>query len=284
VSSITNHPFIKVLVYANVFIALCAFSQVLLTYLLFDIPFTFDTVSYLVFVPLGTFVQYNIQRGYMIAYYNLDTERSKWMHRHKRALIYSNVIGIVILLCLCNSLSWKSILIMGIAEVISSLYYLPPFNLRKYGYIKPFLISAVWVISCVVVPLLENGMLNMEHAQVYYFMAAQFLFVAELCIVFDIKDASADFAGGVRTYANVMGELFTKVLCITMLLGSFVCRWYFSGHLALVSVFVLIPCIILTLLSSDKKHAFWFYLTIDGMLILQVIVVGLSFLLNRGFY
>jgi 4-hydroxybenzoate polyprenyltransferase len=277
VSSFTNHPFVKVLVYANVFISICAFAQVLLTYVLFQVPYNFDTISYLVFVLTGTYVQYNVQRGYMITHYNLHTERSQWLHKHKRTMLYSNIVGLVILLCLCNSLSWTSIIIMVVAEIVSSLYYLPPFNLRKQGYIKPFLISAVWVVSCVAVPLVEAHKLSSES---YYFMAAQFLFVAELCLVFDIKDASADLAGGVRTYANVLGERFTRFFCALLLVGSFVCRWFYDPHLALVSIIVLVPCFIVTLLSSDKKHAFWFYLAVDGMLILQLVVVSLSRMLR----
>jgi hypothetical protein len=265
-------------VYANVFIALCAFSQVLLTQLLFHIPYTFDSVSYLVFVPVATFVQYNIQRGYMVSHYNLGTERSQWLHKNKRIMLYTNIVGLVILLCLCNSLSWTSIIIMVVAEVISSFYYLPPFNLRKYGYIKPFLISAVWAVSCVVVPLVENNMMDPPtHAASYYFIAAQFLFIAVLCMAFDIKDASVDFAGGVYTYANVLGERFTKVLCSVMLAGSFVCRWFFDPRLALFFLFSLSATLLVTLLSTDKKHAFYFYLAVDGMLILQLIVASLSF-------
>lgn len=266
--SLAQHPFFKTLVYANVYIALCAFAQVFLTYLVFDIPYNFDTVSYLAFVPLATYVQYNMQRGYMINYYNLNSERAAWLKKNRKLMLYSNFAGLGVLLFLCNSLSWTSIIIMVAAELVSSLYYLPPFNLRKYGYLKPFLIGVVWTVSTVVVPLIESHLLS-ENA--FYFVAAQFLFITELCIVFDIKDAVEDFAGGVFTYANVFGVKFTKILSALMLAGSGICMWFFNNDVmfTLASLSTLLVTLLYTLRSSDEKHDFWFYLAIDGMLILQ---------------
>jgi len=277
-NSIIHHPFIKVLVYANVFIALCAFAQVLLTQLLFKLPFNPDNISYLALIPLSTYIQYNIQRGYMINPQNYYTDRSQWLLKNKKKMLISMGICLLILLFLCWSLSWKSVIVLFGAELISTLYFLPPFNLRKFGYVKPFLISAVWVVSCVVVPLIENKMLDAGHAQNYLFIAAQFLFIAELCMVFDIKDAGDDFIAGVYTYANVWGTKFTKVLCTILLIASGVNFWLFDQKLSWFNLVPLLISLVFTLLSTDKKHGFWFYLAIDGLLILQLLFLSFALL------
>jgi hypothetical protein len=66
-----------------------------------------------------------------------------------------------------------------------------PFNLRRHGYIKPFLISSVWVISCSLVPLIENKLLT-EHS-IWFVVSQIFVLYSVLCLLFDIKDSVNDF-------------------------------------------------------------------------------------------
>lgn len=162
---------------------------------------------------------------------------------------------------------------MVVAELLSTLYYLPPFNFRKYGYIKPFLISLVWIASCVVVPLFENKLLDINSV---WFIVSQFLFIAYLCILFDIKDADDDFISGVNTYANKFGLLITKIITISLIIAMVLCSLLFNHHtipLLIVSIIVGIISIIFTGISSDKRHPFFYYLWIDGLILLQAIIV-----------
>jgi 4-hydroxybenzoate polyprenyltransferase len=259
-------------VYANIFIAICALSQVFLTYHLFPIPVNFENNSYLVFVLLCTFLQYNVQRGYhVVNESHNNSPRSLWTIQHKKTMLVSLAISLVAVLFLCNKLSNLSIGIMVGAEVISTLYYLQPFNLRRHGYIKPFLISFVWVISCSLVPLIENDLLTPHSV---WFLASQFVFISVLCMLFDIKDNEADYLSGVNTYANRFGVTVTKIICASLVIIGFTCFYIFNND----SVF-LIKSIILRLLllgtilyTNDNRHGFYFYLWIDGLLILQTLL------------
>lgn len=290
-NKIISHPVAKTLVYTNLFMAICAFAQVLMTYVLFDIPFEFRSYSYLLFIFLSTYLQYNMQRGQSVfqeffqrlAVYlkhkvwiqpqpivNMDNERQTWFHKNRNFFLVSNLIALITLLFLCNWLSWTSIYIMIGAEVVSTLYYMKPFYLRRYGYFKPFLISAIWAISCVLVPLMEFSTVS-NHS--VYFIAAKFLFIAELCVVFDINDSEKDFQSGVYTYANKLGLSFTKIFCIVLLAGSGVLYGLFVKQ-ALPIIFAavfLVLCGVISLLSNNKKHSFFYYLLIDGLMILQPI-------------
>lgn len=254
--------------YANIFISLGAFAQVLLTYHLFPVPFNVDNNAYLLFVFLATYLQYNLQRGYSVTQLNLYTDRSLWLTKYKKPMLISAFIGLVVLLFLCNGLSRTSIIIMCAAEVVSNLYYLPPFNLRKHGYIKPFLISAIWVISCCLVPLIENQLFTM-HA--LWFMAAQFLFIGVLSMLFDIKDADDDYVTGVNTYANRFGMNPTKILCVVLTVIACACFYQFMPGLSSLMKIIVTGLLTVTavLLTDDRKHAFYYYLFVDGLLIVQ---------------
>ncbi len=269
-----SSPLIKTLVYANVFISFCALSQVLLTYHLFPIPVNFDNNSYLLFVFLATYLQYNLQRGYAITQLNLHTERSFWLTKYKKLMFFSVLASLIVVLFLCNSLSWTSIIIMGAAEIISNLYYLPPFNLRKHGYIKPFLISAIWVISSIVVPLIENQLFT---THCIWLIASQFIFIGVLCMLFDIKDADDDYVSGVNTYANILGMKFTKNFCYVLVLISAFCFYRFlPGAASLIKISILGLLTFLAIyLTDDRKHSFYYYLFVDGLLLMQT---GLFFI------
>ncbi len=256
--------------YANVFIALCSVVQVLANYKLFNIPFNFANSSYVVFILLSTYLQYNVQRGYMIDATNINSERSQWIMAHKKTLMISIGICLITVLFLCNNLSWPSIGIMIGAEVLSTLYYLPAINLRKHGYIKPFLVSLVWVISCSVVPLIENHLIT---TATIYFSLSQFFFIGMLCVLFDVKDAETDYLQGINTYANKFGFFFTKLFAITLIvlqLGFLYLSGFLLVHLLPILLLSAISVFIITL-CNDKKHAFFYYLLVDGLLLLQYV-------------
>lgn len=266
-------PIIKTIVYANVFISLCALAMVFTTYKVFSIPFNYQNNSYLLFIFLSTYLQYNVQRGYSIFKTDNLTERSLWVNKNKKALLITIGISLITILFLCNYLSYTSIAIMVVAELLSTLYYLPPFNFRKYGYIKPFLISLVWIASCVIVPLFENKLLDINSI---WFNVSQFLFIAYLCILFDIKDADDDFISGVNTYANKFGLLVTKIISIVLIILMILCYLLFNHQtipLFKISIVIGFISALFISISNDKRHPFFYYLWIDGLILLQAMIV-----------
>lgn len=264
-------PLLKLLVYANVFIALASLAHVFVTYMLFAIPVNFVNNSYLLFILLSTYLQYNVQRGYMINPVNVGTERSQWLIKHRKKLLISIVISLGIVLFLCNNLSWTSIMIMVGAEIVSTFYYLPPFNLRKHGYIKPFLIAFIWTVSCAVVPLIEHDLITSSS---YLYFVSQFCFVSLLCFLFDIKDMETDYLNGINTYANKFGMNVTKGICLLLAVVSGVTFYFFTNdHIALMcELGTLLLTGITVILTNDKKHDFYYYLWVDGLLIAQALI------------
>lgn len=267
-NSFISNSIIKTLVYANVFIAICAFAQVELTYHLFSIPANFANNSYLLFIFLSTYLQYNMQRGYMISNENVHSERSLWLLKHKKLLTYSIVASLISVMFLCNNLSWTSIGIMIGAEIVSTLYYLQPFNLRRHGYIKPFLISSVWVISCSLVPLIENQLVTKLSI---WFVASQFCFISVLCLLFDIKDGESDYLAGVNTYVNKFGVNIAKLICFAFLAVSVICFLQFTNDIYFIVFAVIFNLLVIATitLTNENRDSLYFYLWIDGLLVLQ---------------
>lgn len=265
----------NILVYANVYVALASVALLLVTYIVFSIPKNYDSYSYVLFIFLSTYLQYNVQRGYMINASNANSERSQWLMKHRKLLLYSIVASLIVVLFLCNNLSYTSIGIMVGAEVVSTAYYLPPFNMRKYGYIKPFLIALVWVVSCCLVPLLENNLLS---AEAYWFIAAQFFFISTLCLLFDVKDIEYDYYSGVNTYANKLGLTKTKIISIGVLLLSAMSFYMFSKNVnyQLAYMTSLIMSAVTVLITTENKSHLFYYLWIDGLMLLQ----GLLFIVT----
>lgn len=264
-----SSSFAKTLVYGNIFIAFCALSQVFFTYFLFHIPFNYENNAYLLFVLLSTYLQYNVQRGYYVVNKsNAHTDRGQWTLQNKKIMIASLIASLIVVLFLCNNLSYLSIGIMVGAELISTLYYIQPFNLRRHGYIKPFLISFVWVISCSLVPLIENDILTTHSV---WFFASQFVFISVLCMLFDIKDNDADYLSGVNTYANRFGEKITKGICASLVIIGFVCFYIFNHEPAFLITSIALRVILVASIffTNEKRHSFYYYLWIDGLLIIQ---------------
>ncbi len=269
--TLISNPAVKLLVYANVFISICALAQVFVTYFVFCLPVNYNNSTYLLFVFLSTYLQYNVQRGYLINKDNINSERSVWLLKYKKTLLISVGVCLIMVLFLCNNLSKTSIAIMVGAEVISTLYYLPPFNFRRHGYIKPFLISLIWVISCSAVPLIENNVLTTNS---FWFLTSQFCFISVLCLLFDLKDGNTDFLNGVNTYANKFGSKVTKAICLLILVIGVICFYAFTQNVALLLTMFSIYLItaITVLIISEKNHGFYYYLWVDGLLLLQGIL------------
>ena len=94
----------------------------------------------------------------------------------------------------------------------SNIYFIlfTSFNLRKTRLHQTILISSVWVISCSLVPLIENKLIT---DQSIWFVISQFCFISVLCLLFDIKDGENDYLSGVNTYPNKFGAKITKLVC-----------------------------------------------------------------------
>ncbi len=272
---ILNTKLSKFLVYSNIYISLCAVSQLLVTYTACAIPFTYNNVSYILFVFLSTFLQYNLQRDVVHNRLKLNphSERAVWYATHKKKILIASGGCLFTLLFLCNNLSFTSIVIMISAEVISTIYYLPPFNLRKHGSIKPFIVAIIWLVSCVIVPIIENQIFTFN---MIWYIVSQLLFITSLCIIFDVKDMAFDASFNIKTYPILFGINKTKLIVYVLVVLSVVSNYIFvienESVLIINSLFLLISLLTIYFIKPTTSLMYYF-IYVDGLLILQYLTI-----------
>lgn len=170
----------------------------------------------------------------------------------------------------------------AVAPSLISLGYVAPLpggrrRLRDLGYIKIFLIAIAWSWITVLLPALELGMGWSLPMVVMLLERACFIFA--ITLPFDIRDLEVDAFNRVRTLPALLGCRRTKALALACLLAmaalaglnhhtdAYSAGAYtgilFSGMIAFVLIWF-----------SDKvKHDYYFSGLIDGLMILQFVLV-----------
>ena len=126
---------------------------------------------------------------------------------------------------------------------MDSLYSLlgdKKFGLRNIPGLKQFLITLVWTMSTVLLPLLEAqhhhmGIVNMRDATIL--VAKRFLFIGALTVPFDIRDLFQDRQTGLKNHPrNVRRKKCLPIFarcCLQAILFCYSC----SGITVLVTTF-----------------------------------------------
>ena len=258
------------IVYSNLFIALCVAFATLQTALVFS---NNSERIYSFILPnfIATFVLYNLQRLYYAAK-QPNNAKYNWYNKNRR-LIFTLII--LAMFCSFNYL-WDffienidCLVAYSILTLLSLFYFLPPIQLRKYGLLKPFIISSVFICTTNLLPLLYN--LNMA---VWLYAFGQFCFITALCILFDIRDVEHDKKSNFITLPIKFGLTKAKYISIFLLLvylASAICSLqapYFTTAIITASVAVL-----LTVIAKPSRHNYFYVFLVDGCIIFQFILL-----------
>ena len=168
------------------------------------------------------------------------------------------------------------------------LYYGIPFkkyrhiNLRRTGWLKPFVIGFVWAGMVTFIPLLfyeiENGKLYDFSVLNLWLFIKNFMYVSVLCIMFDIKDYAADHNKKVKTFVVIHGLRKTIFyIIIPLCIIGFVSYLRFSTAMhfgATRIIFNSIPFILLLIVAwsmKRRKHILYYLAVIDGLLLVKAL-------------
>jgi len=160
------------------------------------------------------------------------------------------------------------------------------FGLRNIPGLKPFLITLVWTMSCVLFPVLEsmhNHLTDISMRDTTILIAKRFLFIGALTVPFDIRDLFDDRKVGLKTIPVVWGEKNAYLFCQVLLAGYIVLMFLFRQNGFSPDFFALTLTMFLTgwliFKSAWEKNEYYYFFYMDGVLILQyVMVVAFSFL------
>lgn len=275
------------LLFSNIFIALCAVAQGLVTYQLLDLRPQKYILALLFF---STLAQYNfsILLSKPKNPQNSPFRRVKWIFSHYRLMISLTIISVLSLIPLFLFLSLSSQILLFFLAVLSIAYGLPIFSLhdKKFGLrnipgIKLFLIATVWSLSTVLLPILELDSSNLFHlpsGDTMILVAKRFLFVAAITIPFDIRDLFQDRSQALKTIPVMLGEkkayLFCQGLLILYLVLLFLFRESFDRNfMALALTIILSGWLIFK--SNLKRNEYYYFLFLDGTMILQFLMLAL---------
>lgn len=227
-------------------------------------------------------------------YYNLRTE---WYHRNDRMVNATQLIFLFIaVLCTLylTVLDYHNIFSLYPSEwimllsvpAVGALYYgnayFPFFkiNLRKTGWLKPFVIGFVWAGTVTLYPPLFHKWENNLHYTFDFFvlwlLIKNWMYISVLAIMFDIKDYADDANRQVKTFVVRIGLRKTIFLILLPLifigLVSFTIFAYEKSFSLPHYIINLIPFILLLIVaySMHKRKSILYYLIIiDGLMFVK---------------
>jgi 4-hydroxybenzoate polyprenyltransferase len=275
------------LLFSNIFIALCSVAQALVTYQLLGVKPQKYILALLFF---STVAQYNFSILLIKPKnpQNSPFRRVKWIFSHYRLMISLTIISVLSLIPLFLFLSLSSQILLFFLGILSIAYGLPiftfhekKFGLRNIPGVKLFLISTVWSLGTVLLPILELDSTNIFHlpnSTTIILIAKRFLFIAAITIPFDIRDLFQDRSVALKTIPVMLGEkkayLFCQGLLVAYLILLFLFRETFDKNFVALALTIFLSGWLI-FKSNLKRNEYYYFLFLDGTLILQFLMLAI---------
>lgn len=235
-------------------------------------------------------------------------ERAAWYVKYRTAILLSQVILTIIFAIIfidfakvfftslheITVLQWT---LLSVFPVVGALYYgsiqptIAGFNLRKIGWLKPFVIGFVWAGPVTVYPGLwksiEDHTLYAPNIITALLFIKNFMYISMLCIMFDVKDYAADHNHQLKTFVVALGlrkTIFYILIPLTMVgLGTFIVVAAirdFPVWLVLINIIPFLLLIIVAYSLHQRKSILYYLAIIDGLMLVKAIcgIVSFSFL------
>ena len=272
---------IDFILYSNLFIGLCAVALAFTNLLTVEGNFEWDNTTWFVFS--ATVFTYSYLKFSTPQSGNSANSHRNWAAGNvqlSRNIMLLSVIATICFFFWLDTDNKITVLILGTFTALYGFvdipFIKPKLKLRDFGLLKTLFVAIVWSVTTVLIPL--DGV-TVEPAMMFFLLIRRFLFVLALTMVFEIKDIKDDEAHGLTTIPILAGVSNTKLFAQLILLGLMiinVVQYFFyditlANMLAvnlslLVSVFCIQPL-------SVETGAVWYFVVVDGMMILQFIFV-----------
>ena len=275
------------LLFSNIFIALCAVAQAMVTYQLLGAR-PDEHVLAILFCATLSLYNFSIFLSKPRDPAASPFRRVRWIFSHYRLMVTITLIAILSVIPLFLFLSMTAKILLVFLAVVAVTYNLPvftvhdkKFSLRNIPGIKLFLIDLVWSLSAVLLPILEleSHQSAVSSRDTILLVAKRFLLVAAITVPFDIRDLFQDKHYELKTIPVLLGErrayLFCQFLLIAYVAMLFLFTRDFGGQfLALTLTVMLAGWLIFK--SDLKKNEYYYFLGIDGVLILQYVLLSFA--------
>lgn len=224
--------------------------------------------------------------------------RANWYARHRKAIKRRQwAIGIAIIVCagfFAKDIWWQFLyspplywFLVLIFPAVAAMYYgistrFGGLNLRRIGWLKPFIIGFTWAGFVTVYPVLFYNIQEANDFEPAFrnglLFVKNFMFVSVLCILFDIKDYATDANRRLKTFVVNTGlrkTIFYIIIPLSAIgLGSFIVyalshRFHFVKILLNTIPFI---SLIAVAYSLHRRRSILYYLIIiDGLMLVKAI-------------
>jgi len=274
------------LLFSNIFMALCAMAQGMVTFYLIEAKPVVSVIWLLFTSTLGIY-NFSIILTKPKHPEQSEYRRVRWFFAHYRLMVTVTIVCMLSLIPLFFLMSIESRILLVFLSIISFSYSIPLFaiNDQKFGLrnipgLKQFLISLVWTMSTVLLPILEAQHFHLTTVSMRdttILIAKRFLFIAALTVPFDIRDLFQDQQSGLKTVPVLWGEKNAYLFCQALLAGAIVLLFIFRNNgfnpnfFALTSTILLAGWLIFK--SKWEKNEYYYFFYMDGVLILQYLML-----------
>ena len=279
-------PAFDFLLFSNVFMAICAMAQGLVTFYLIGVK-PLPSVIFLLFVSTLGIYNFSILLTKPPNPELSQHKRVRWFFAHSRLMVTFTIVSLLSLLPLFFLISMESRILLIFLGIISFCYSIPLFTIgdQKFGLrnipgLKQFLITLVWTMSTVLLPIMEaqhRYQTPVSMRNITILIAKRFLFYGALTIPFDIRDLFEDRKSGLRTVPVVWGEKKAYLFCQVLLAGYVVLLFIFRNQGVDADFWALSLTIVLAgwliFKSNWEKNEYYYFFCIDGVLILQYLLL-----------
>lgn len=260
--------FFNWIIYSNIFVAFCVLALTLSSELLLNST----NIQISQFVFFATLFTYNLQRIIK------RKIKNHYPGKNKSSTYFIMFISGIISVYHFYYFQVNTQIIIIAGGIISILY---PFGLRRIPYGKIFIISLIWVISTMVLIIVENEIAITLNVNLH--LLTRFLFVFAITIPFDIRDLKYD-KNSIKTIPIMFGEKKSKWIAVLALfiaqvisvIQVFYCN--VTVHImSFISLFLLATLLIIN--SSEKKKTIYYSFWVESLSVFYYVFLTLSTLL-----
>lgn len=269
------------LLFSNIFIGACAVALTFTNQLTVEDSFHLNAACWFVF--FSTILVYSSLK-FRTADEPVElTAHRAWATKHPQAsrnVFLISLIGALAFFFQLNSnMQWMVLalaLFTAFYGFIEIPFTRPKIKLRHLGLVKTLFVAIVWSVTTVILPLCES---YTEPAMMVFLLLRRFLFILALTMVFEIKDIKGDRQNQLHTLPSAIGVTNTKLLAQGILMGLIALNiaQYFFFDIPLLNMLAVNTSLLLSILCiqpvNEETSERWYYLVLDGMMILQFALV-----------
>jgi 4-hydroxybenzoate polyprenyltransferase len=245
---------------------------------------------YLFIIFFATMLEYNLHRLITLWFRKefLMDEKYTWLRNNITVfyvIMIFSVIGFFAALVFAKTEVIVTLLPIGFITIFYSLPIFKNekklFRLREISVLKIFLISSIWALSTVLLPVIQSNE-SFDTTNILLMLAERILFVFAITIPFDIRDIESDKNAGLKTIPLLIGERkATQLAMFSLVLFMLLCLIHYIKTPLVYTLLALIISAATTFvfLVNDKikKTAYYYYGVLDGTMFFQGLMVVVSY-------